>query len=125
MFAQRAPYEAADLRTVIDEHEPDVVLVDVNAWGALAEAERWAAEPDGRPGKRIFVELFPYTPAVPSRDTPPFGPGLPPARGPLGRLRDAILRPLVFGTLERAVLPALNAVRRELGVSDVADASGN
>lgn len=94
MFAQRAPYEAADLRTAIDEHEPDVVLVDVNAWGALAEAERWATEPDGRPGNRIFVELFPYTPAIPSRDTPPFGPGLPPARGPLGRLRDAILHPL-------------------------------
>jgi UDP:flavonoid glycosyltransferase YjiC (YdhE family) len=122
VFAQRAPYEAADLRTVIDEHEPDVVLVDVNAWGALAEAERWATDPAGRPGSRIFAELFPYTPPIPSRDTPPFGPGLPPARGPAGRLRDTILRPLVFGTLERAVLPALNVVRRELGVTDITDA---
>jgi MGT family glycosyltransferase len=120
VFAERAPFEAADLRAAIDGCEPDVVLVDVNAWGALAEAERWAA--DGQPGTRSFVELFPYTPAIPSRDTPPFGPGLPPARGPLGRLRDAILRPVVFGTLERAVLPALNAVRRALGVSDVVDA---
>jgi MGT family glycosyltransferase len=117
VFARRAPYEAADLRQAIEQHQPDVVLVDVNSWGGLAEAERWAAATGGQ-----FVELFPYTPAIPSRDTPPFGPGLPPARGPLGRLRDALLRPLVFGTLERAVLPMLNAVRRDLGLSDVADA---
>jgi UDP:flavonoid glycosyltransferase YjiC (YdhE family) len=117
-FAQRAPYEAADLRAVIEKEEPDVVLADVNAWGALAEAERWAAEA----GCRHFVELFPYTPPIPSRDVPPFGPGLPLARGPVGRLRDSVLRPVVFGTLERAVLPMLNEVRRELGLSDVTDA---
>jgi MGT family glycosyltransferase len=118
MFARRAPFEAADLHTAIIECEPDVVIADVNAWGALAEAERWATQP----GNRLFVELFPYTPAIPSRDTPPFGPGLSPAQSPMGRFRDKILRPLVFGTLQRAVLPPLNAVRRELGVSDLADA---
>jgi UDP:flavonoid glycosyltransferase YjiC (YdhE family) len=124
VFVQRAPYEAADLSRVIDEHRPDVVLVDVNAWGALAEAERWASAADGGsgPNGRLFVELFPYTPALPSRDTPPFGPGIPLARSPLGRLRDAVLRPVVFGTLERAVLPALNVVRRDMGLSDVTDA---
>jgi MGT family glycosyltransferase len=117
-FAERAPYEVADLRAVIEEHRPDVVLVDVNSWGGLAGAEHWASGAR----ERLFVELFPYTPAIPSRDTPPFGPGLPPARGPLGRLRDAILRPLVFGTLERAVLPMLNELRRKQGLSDVAGA---
>src|SRR5581483_8912705 len=30
--------------------------------------------------------------------------------------------PLIFGTLERAVLPKLNPVRRELGLTDIADA---
>jgi UDP:flavonoid glycosyltransferase YjiC (YdhE family) len=113
-FVRRAPYEIADLRAAIDRHQPDVVMVDVNAWGGLAEAERWAGQTGGG-----FAELSPYTPAIPSRDTPPFGPGLPPARGPLGRIRDRILRPVVFGTLERAVLPALNEVRRPLGLSDV------
>jgi MGT family glycosyltransferase len=117
VFAERAPFEAADLRRALEEVEPDVMLVDVNSWGGLAEAERWAAASGG-----LFVELFPYTPAIPSRDTPPFGPGLPPARGPLGRLRDLALRPLVFGTLERAALPMLNRVRRDLGLTDVADA---
>nr|BFE57908.1 glycosyltransferase [Dactylosporangium thailandense] len=118
VFARRAPFEAADLRAAIERHRPDVVLADVNAWGALAEAERWAA---GRAG-RLFVEVFPYTPAIPSRDAPPFGPGLPPAAGPLGRLRDAVLRPLIFGSLERTVLPPLNIVRREVGIGPVADA---
>jgi MGT family glycosyltransferase len=117
VFAERAPFEAADLRRALEEVQPDVVLVDVNSWGGLAEAERWTAASGA-----LFVELFPYTPAIPSRDTPPFGPGLPPARGPLGRLRDLALRPLVFGTLERAALPMLNRVRRELGLNDVADA---
>lgn len=117
VFAERAPHEAFDLRQAIAEHQPDIVLVDVNSWGGLAEAERWATATGG-----LFVELFPYTPAIPSRDTPPFGPGLPPARGPLGRVRDLVLRPLVFGALERAVLPMLNGVRRDLGLSDVADA---
>lgn len=114
VFTQRAGYEVADLGQAIDEHQPDVLLVDVNAWGALAEAERWAGRTGG-----LFVELFPYTPAIPSKDTPPFGPGLAPARGPVGRLRDRVLRPLVFGTLERAVLPSLNEVRRGIGLSDV------
>ena len=38
-------------------------------------------------------------------------PGLAPARGPLGRLRDALVRPLVIGAVERTILPRLNAVR--------------
>jgi MGT family glycosyltransferase len=117
VFAERAAYEVADLRQAIQAHSPDVLLVDVNSWGGLAEAERWAARTPG-----LFVELFPYTPAIPSQDTPPFGPGWPPARGSLGRLRDRILRPIVFGTLERAILPALNEVRRGIGLGDVADA---
>jgi UDP:flavonoid glycosyltransferase YjiC (YdhE family) len=117
VFVERARHEAPDLRTAIAEYQPDVVLTDVNSWGGLAEAERWAGASGG-----LFVELFPYTPAIPSRDTPPFGPGLPLARGPLGRLRDRILRPVVFGTLERAILPQLNELRRELGYSGVADA---
>lgn len=123
-FVDRARHEAPDLRAQIEEHQPDVVLADVNSWGSLAEAERWASNGSATRGRtgRLFVELFPYTPAIPSRDTPPFGPGLPPAAGPLGRLRDRILRPVVFGTLERAVLPRLNELRRDLGLSAVADA---
>jgi UDP:flavonoid glycosyltransferase YjiC (YdhE family) len=50
---------------------------------------------------------------------PPFGPGLAPARGPLGRMRDRALRPLVFRTVERIVVAQLNDVRAGLGLAPV------
>jgi len=104
----RAEHEIGDLRRAIDETDPEVVLVDINAWGAMAVAEAWG----GRWG--IWC---PYPLPVPSRDAPPFGPGLTPARGPAGRLRDALLRPIVFGSLERVAAPRLNEVRARVGLA--------
>ena len=37
----RAEHDARDLERAIDEERPDVVLVDIMTWGALAIAERW------------------------------------------------------------------------------------
>ncbi len=107
VFAARAPREVEDLRRAIAEEEPDVLLVDCNAWGAVAAAEAW-----GGP----WAQWFPYPMPLSSRDAPPFGPGFPPAGGPLGRARDALLRPLIMRSYERAVLPSLNAVRAAAGV---------
>jgi MGT family glycosyltransferase len=59
----------------------------------------------------------PYPLPLRSRDVPPFGPGLPPAHGPLGRLRDNLLRPIVFGTLERTMIPPVNRIRGDLGLA--------
>jgi MGT family glycosyltransferase len=103
-FCARAGHDAADLRQAIDQEQPDVVVVDVNSWGALAAAERW-----GGP----WAAFCPYPLALRSFDVPPFGPGLAPARGPLGRIRDRLLRPLVLGTVERKILPTLNSVRAQ------------
>jgi MGT family glycosyltransferase len=50
----------------------------------------------------------------PSKDAPPFGPGLAPARGVLGRVRDALLRRVILGSME-FIVPALNEVRRTAG----------
>ncbi len=86
------------------------MIVDVQSWGALAAAEAW-----GGP----WAAFCPYPLPLPSRDAPPFGPGLPPARGPLGRLRDRALRPLVFGAAERIVVSRLNEVRARVGVGPV------
>jgi UDP:flavonoid glycosyltransferase YjiC (YdhE family) len=47
-FCARAQFDAIDLRAAIREEEPDAVLVDVNAWGALAAAEQWGG-PWARP----------------------------------------------------------------------------
>jgi MGT family glycosyltransferase len=103
----RAEFDATDLREAIDGDRPDAVLVDVNSWGAAAAAEQW-----GGP----WATFCPYPIALRSPQVPPFGPGLTPARGPLGRTRDRLLRPLVLGTIEREMLGPLNSVRARLSL---------
>ncbi len=109
-FIDRAPIEIDDLRSAIAAVRPDVLLVDTNAWGAQA-----AAESTGIP----WATWQPYPLPFPSKDAPPFGPGLRPARGMLGRLRDRLLQPLVIAPLQR-FLPALNAVRKQAGAAPFA-----
>lgn len=106
-FCARAEHDAADLHHAIEQEQPDVVVVDINSWGALATAERW-----GGP----WAAFCPYPLALRSVDVPPFGPGLAPARGAPGRLRDRILRPLVLGAVEHTMLGPLNIVRAESGL---------
>lgn len=115
-FAMRAEHEVPDLRAAIEEHDPDVLLVDCMAWGALAVAQGWG----GR-----WAEFVPFPLPVPSRDVPPFGPGLNPATGPLGHLRDHLLRPLLTASVDRAALPQLNAVRSRAGVPTLTTLTDN
>jgi MGT family glycosyltransferase len=105
-FGERAKYEVADLRAAIDAEHPDLILVDAMSWGASAAAAAW----DGP-----WAQWFPYPLPVPSRDVPPFGPGLRPASGPLGRLRDRALRPLMLSSMEKVFLPSVNAARGSVG----------
>ncbi len=113
VICRRAEHDAADLRRAIAEVRPDALLVDFGSWGALAVAEAWG----GR-----WASWCPYPLPLPSRDAPPFGPGLRPARGALGRLRDAAIRPLAFGALERIVAPRVNEVRERIGLPPVGGA---
>jgi MGT family glycosyltransferase len=101
-FAARAEHEISDLRRAIEVEHPDVILVDAMSWGASAAAAAW-----GGP----WGQWFPYPLPVPSRDVPPFGPGFRPASGPLGRLRDQALRPLMLSSMEKVFLPSVNAAR--------------
>jgi MGT family glycosyltransferase len=101
-FAARAEHEVSDLRAAIEAEQPDVLLVDAMSWGASAAAAAW----DGP-----WAQWFPYPLPVPSRDVPPFGPGLRPASGPLGRLRDRALRPLMLNSMAKVFLPSVNAAR--------------
>ena len=103
----RAELDAADLRQAIAAERPDALLVDIASWGALAAAEAW-----GGP----WASFCPFPLPLPSRDAPPYGPGLPPARGPLGRLRDRLARPLLDDTLGRAIGTRLDGVRTSLGL---------
>lgn len=106
-FGARARHEVEDLRTAIAEERPDAILVDCMTWGATAVAEKW-----GGP----WAQWFPYPLPLSSRDAPPFGPGLKPAAGPLGRMRDRGLRPLLTRAVIGATFPALNSMREEVGV---------
>jgi len=109
VFFERARYEGPDLRRAIEEEHPDALLIDINTWGAMAVAEN---------AELPWATWCPYLLPVPSRDAPPFGLGLPPARGPLGRLRDRLTGPVVLGIYNR-LAPELDAVRAELGAPPV------
>lgn len=110
-FARRAAYEIDDLRAAVSEVRPDVVIVDANCWGAAA-----AAEVSGIP----WVSFWPYVPYLPSRDVPPFGPGLRPLAGPVGALRDAVLRATAGRMMEKLIMSELAPVRRSAGAPPVA-----
>ncbi len=104
-FVERAKHEVPDLAEAIRLTLPDVVLVDVNSWGAQAYAEASGL---------AWAVYAPYPLPLPSKDAPPFGLGLKLMGGPLGRLRDsALLRLSLLGW--NKVLPKLNQVRATAG----------
>ncbi|AFM16351.1 glycosyltransferase, MGT family [Mycolicibacterium chubuense NBB4] len=109
-FSRRATYEVDDVGAALSDVEPDGVLVDVNCWGAQS-----ATEAAGLP----WACFSPYTPALDVAGVPPFGLGLPPMSGVVGRLRDATIRAAVSGPLERPAIAAINALRARVGVSPV------
>ena len=81
LYEDFAELELPDARRAIDEVRPDVVIMDVQAEGGL-----YAAEASGLP----FATYCPYPLPIRSRDAPPHGLGLAPARGPIGRVRDRL-----------------------------------
>jgi MGT family glycosyltransferase len=104
-FAERAQHEIPDLERSITAETPDLLLVDVNSWGAQAVAEASGL---------AWAVYAPYPLPIPSKDAPPFGFGLKPMGGPLGRLRDeTMLRLSLLGWNQ--VLPRLNRVRATAG----------
>ena len=114
-FTARARFDAPDLQKAIADVDPDLLLVDINAWGARIQAES-----AGLP----WATFSPYTPPLQSRGTPPFGPGLAPMPGPLGRARDAVARRLVIGAVEKLMLPRINALRAEISGGTLPPVSG-
>jgi UDP:flavonoid glycosyltransferase YjiC (YdhE family) len=101
-FLARAEHEAPDLERAIDAHDPELLLIDVNCWGAAT-----VAESSGRP----WAMYCPFLLMLPSRDAPAYGMGLAPPGGPLGRVRDRVLRRIWDTNIDRMTVPALNALR--------------
>src|SRR3954452_18297652 len=112
-FVSRGKYDAPDLEQAIAEQQPDLLIVDINAWGAGVAAEASVLP---------YVTFSPYPPPIRSQGTPPFGPGLKPLPGPLGRLRDGLLRPLVMGAAEKAMRPGIAELRTARSLPPVGSA---
>jgi len=110
-FLARAPYEIADLQDAVAEQPPDLLIADINSWGAAA-----AAEASGIP----WASFSPYFTWYPAPEVPVFGPGMKPMPGPLGRLRNTALSRLVTLGLNRRFLSELNDLRSEIGAPELA-----
>ncbi|MFN6544912.1 glycosyltransferase [Mycolicibacterium nivoides] len=109
-FGHRAEYEITDLADAVRQADPDALLIDVNCWGAQSLADS---------GTVPWASFAPYTVPLRADGVPPFGLGLPPRTGPMGRIRDAAVRAAVVGPLEKIMLPPINRVRAKVAVSQV------
>jgi MGT family glycosyltransferase len=111
MFGHAADV-ARDVTDELQRRPADVIVTEVMLAGALV-----AGEAAGVPVALITTTVD----VMPAPGRPPFGPGLRPASGPLGRLRDSALDRFSRSGWNRG-LPALNAARAEFGLQPVDDA---
>jgi MGT family glycosyltransferase len=100
---------AADVVEELRRRPADVVLADMFLLGAFI-----GAEAAGVPRAVLSPNLL----ALPGWGVPPIGPGLAPARGPLGRGRDRVVGTFMTRLFDRA-LPTLNAARASHGLPPV------
>jgi UDP:flavonoid glycosyltransferase YjiC (YdhE family) len=98
---------AADVLEELERRPADVLASEV-----LLAGPTIAAEAAGVPMAVLDSTIYPF----PVAGVPPMGPGLLPARGPLGRARDRLLGGLSVRMWDRG-LPALNAARAAHGLA--------
>jgi MGT family glycosyltransferase len=85
IFIGPIPGQAADLRVILDGFAADAIVVDTMFLGALP----WALGPRADRPVIACVGVMPY--ASRSRDTAPFGVAMQPGRGPVRRVRNAVM----------------------------------
>lgn len=102
----RAPHEIKDLQESYNRISPDLLIIDVNTWGAGAFAEA-----QGKP----WVMFLPFCLPISSEDTPAFGPGFAPPRNFLHRFRDRVVDSIIQSAV-RDQVKELNKIRTEMGV---------
>jgi UDP:flavonoid glycosyltransferase YjiC (YdhE family) len=98
---------AADVNDAIARCQPAAVVCSMFCLGGMLAAE----------AARIpYVVLFPNIYLLPARDLPPVGLGLRPARGRLGRWRDAVLNTIIEHLWDHKGLTTLNDLRHHHGL---------
>src|SRR5215208_2036200 len=97
---------AADVRAELRRRPADLVVGNFFVFGAQI-----AAEAEGLPFAFLVSNLLSF----PESGTPPLGPGLKPARGPLGRARDRAINRVMARLFDKG-LEQLNEVRRANGL---------
>ncbi|GAA1432031.1 glycosyltransferase [Mycobacterium cookii] len=110
VFGSRAMHEVADLAESVAHTRPDALLVDVNCWGAQSAADA---------GPIPWACFSPFTPPLRSPGVPPFGLGLRPMSGAVGRMRDAAVRTAVVKRLEKVMLLPINMIRAKVNAGPV------
>lgn len=100
---------AADVRAELQRRPADVVVGNCFVFGAQI-----AAEAEGVPFAFLVSNLLSFR----GSGTPPLGPGLKPARGPLGRARDAAINRMMSRLFDKG-LDQLNEARREHGLEPI------
>ena len=107
VWAERARLEVEDFGSALRKVSPDLAIVDTTTFGAKAVAEREGI---------AWAESRPFLLEDKAPGLPPFGFGLRPKSGPLGRLRDAALG-LILARFDKDVrLPTANAGRLAAGL---------
>ena len=108
-IGEAAPRWAADTMAELQRRPVDLLVVDFAVPAALIPAEQL-----GIP--RVFV--MPGIWMLPTKGIPPFGLGLLPPAGPIGALRDTVLRWLVRRAFSVATAP-INKTRHAYGLAPV------
>lgn len=106
-----APQWAGDTLAALEASGADMLVADMSLPATLIA------------GEKLGIPTATYCPNIwmlPTPGIPPIGPGFAPARGPLGRARDWLLRAISHRVFARA-MPYVNAVRVGHGLSPLAN----
>ncbi|BBY17300.1 glycosyltransferase [Mycolicibacterium litorale] len=111
-FGARGAHELADVDDAVARVGPDVLVLDINCWGAMAVAE----------ASRLPWAVFsPYTPFLTSPGMPPVGAGMAPRRGPVGWVRDLGVRTVVRRVFDVPMMGHVNVFRAQRGLPALSD----
>ncbi|MFC4809356.1 glycosyltransferase [Paenibacillus sp. GCM10023250] len=108
IFYGEMPAYAADLKALLKEFPADVVVMDAAFTGMLP------LKLTGKAPKMAAYGVFPMT--LSSRDTAPFGLGIPPSASAMGRIRNKLLNGLVEKVMFADVQKHANQILSSMNV---------